>query len=67
MSDLNPTDVWGEILSVDLTDEEQTLWEDGWDDGYDAGYRAALVEAVGVVTALFVANVDAVTEDVECG
>ena len=58
MSDLRPTDAWGEVLTEDLTDEQVTLWEDGWDEGFDAGYRVALAEAVGVVTALFVADVD---------
>lgn len=58
MSELMPTDAWGEVLSVDLSDEQMTLWEDGFDDGYEAGYREALVDAIGVVTALFVANAD---------
>ena len=64
MSEIRPTDAWGDVFTVDMTDEEQTLWEDGWDDGYDAGYRAALVEAVGVVTALFVSKVDEEIDEV---
>jgi hypothetical protein len=60
-----PTDAWGTVLSVDLTEHEQTLWEDGWDDGYEAGYTAALVQACGVVTALFVANADPAEPDPE--
>ena len=58
MSDLKPTDAWGVILDVELTEEQETWYDDGYDDGYAAGYGAALVDAVGVVTALFVEHAD---------
>lgn len=58
MSAMRPTDAWGDLLSVDLSDEQQTVWEDGWDDGFASGYQQALVDACGVVTALFVAVAD---------
>lgn len=63
MSELKPTDVWGDVLYSDQTEEEATWYEDGWEDGYEAGRLAALVEACGVVTALFVAEVDEERED----
>ena len=64
MSDeFRPTTAWGDLLYSDATEEQETWYEDGWDDGYDAGYRQALVDASGVVTALFVANVDDEDED----
>ncbi len=65
MSDVRPTDAWGEVLSVDFSEEQQTIWEDGWDDGYEAGYKDALVQACGVVTALFVANADSDVESTD--
>ncbi len=58
MSELRPTDAWGELLTVDFTEEQQTIWDDGWDDGFERGYRTGLVDAAGAVTALFVAEVD---------
>ena len=55
---MKPTDAWGSILDVELTEEQETWYDDGWDDGYVEGYQQALVDACGVVTALFVRNAD---------
>ena len=58
MPQLRPSDAYGELFTVDMTEAEETAWDDGWDDGYASGYQQALVDACGAVTALFVANVD---------
>jgi hypothetical protein len=52
----SPTDAWGEVLAMDLTEEQQTLYDDGWDCGYAEGYTQALIDSVAVVTALFASN-----------
>lgn len=58
MSDFLPTSVWGDVLYTEMTESEQTFYEDGYDEGFELGYRQGLVDAAGAVTALFVAEVD---------
>ncbi len=63
MSELRPTDAWGDVLYSDMTEEQATWYEDGYDAGFDDGYKNGLVDAAGAVTALFVAEVDDDVED----
>lgn len=65
MSEMLPTDAWGDVIYATLTEEQETWYEDGYDAGYEDGYRQALVESIGVVTALFVAEADADEEMAE--
>lgn len=58
-----PSDAWGDMITVQLSEDEETAYDDGYDAGYEDGRKAGLVEVVGVVTALFVAEVDGDVED----
>ena len=63
--DMKPTDAWGDVIYANLTEEQETWYEDGYHAGYEHGYRQALVESIGVVTVLFVAEADAENDDAE--